>query len=105
MGKIYDISNQIDDEATKIKIKEGLELELNEDFKVILKIVAMAEGGLETAEEIENFLKLAFGEEGYAKIEASHIKFKYFVLLVKTVMAAIKGTSIEEEQADRFQEK
>ncbi len=106
MGNIVDISKKRTNEPTFLHIGENKTYLVNTKRKAVEKVMEIIneKGDNLTAEDMNKILKIAIGEEAFKEIdEDEDMYYSDYQLIIKSIMAIISGTSLEEFEK-RFQD-
>lgn len=102
MGKLYTLDSKLLIGTPEIRIGEKV-YPVDDRQKTVKKLIKLTEDKDKTIENMDEAMKLAFGEKGFKEIDGMNLSYPAYQKLFELVMAAITGEDPDEIEA-RFQE-
>lgn len=102
MGKLYTLDSKLLIGTPEIRIGEKV-YPVDDRQKTVKKLMKLTQDKEKALENIDETLKLAFGEKAFKEIDEMNLPYPAYQKLFELVMAAITGEDPDEIEA-RFQE-
>lgn len=95
-AKVFDLSSYLEEKKSEIKLGDEV-YEVSDGFNDLLKIDALSnrKDELEGTEFVQEFLKIALGEENAEKLIARNYKFKVYVKIMECIQQVYEGDDEE----------
>lgn len=99
MAKVYDLSSYLEEKKATIKLGDNV-LEINDGFNDLLKIDALSgrRDELSTSEFVQEFLRIAVGEEKASELISKNYSTKVYVKIMNCIQEVYSGD--EEQEGD-----
>lgn len=102
MGKLYTLDSKLLIGTPEIRIGEKV-YPVDDRQKTVKKLMKLTQDKDKALENMDETLKLAFGEKGFKEINEMDLPYPAYQKLFELVMAAMTGEEPDEIEA-RFQE-
>jgi hypothetical protein len=102
MGKLYTLDSKLLIGTPEIRIGEKV-YPVDDRQKTVKKLIKLTEDKDKALENMDEAMKLAFGEKAFKEIDGMDLPYPAYQKLFELVMAAITGED-PDEIAARFQE-
>jgi hypothetical protein len=101
MGRLYDISNRLDNSKPEVKIDKEHTFKINTHKAVGLKIDDLyKDKEVGNFEKMDQVIKIALGDQAFDYIESLKLTIPNYTTIINVIMAAIGGTSLEEVEKE-----
>ena len=97
-AKVYDLSAYLEEKPATIKLGDE-EITISDGFNDLLKIDALTErkDELSSTEFVQEFLKIALGEENATKLIERNYKTSIYIKIMNCIEEVYSGISDEDE--------
>ena len=97
-AKVYDLSAYLEEKPATIKLGTE-EFAISDGFNDLLKIDALSnrKEEMDSTEFVQEFLKIALGEEAAAKLISRNYRTKVYVKIMNCIEEVYSGISDEDE--------
>lgn len=98
-AKVYDLSAYLEEKPATIKLGTE-EFAISDGFNDLLKIDALSnrKEEMDSTEFVQEFLKIALGEEAAAKLISRNYRAKVYVKIMNCIEEVYSGITEDEEQ-------
>lgn len=105
MAKVYDLSSYLEEKKSTIKLGD-IVLEINDGFNDLLKIDALSgrRADMETSEFVQEFLKVALGEEQAKLLLSKNLSTKVYIKIMNCIQEVYAGEDEEQEGVSKQEE-
>ena len=105
-AKVYDLSAYLEEKPATIKLGTE-EFAISDGFNDLLKIDALSnrKEEMDSTEFVQEFLKIALGEEAAAKLISRNYRTKVYVKIMNCIEEVYSGISDEEQEGASSQER
>lgn len=105
-AKVYDLSSYLEEKPATIKLGDD-EFAISDGFNDLLKIDALSNRKEEMASTdfVQEFLKIALGEEAAAKLIAKNYRTNIYVKIMNCIQEVYSGISDDEKEGASSEER
>ena len=105
-AKVYDLSAYLEEKPATIKLGDE-EFTISDGFNDLLKIDALSNrrNELGSTEFVQEFLKIALGEEAATKLIERNYKTKVYIKIMNCIEEVYSGISDEEQEGASSEER
>lgn len=105
-AKVYDLSAYLEEKPATIKLGDE-EFTISDGFNDLLKIDALTErkDELGSTEFVQEFLKIALGNENATKLIERNYKTKVYIKIMHCIEEVYSGTTDEEQEGASSEER